>query len=200
MLVYLHGFASSGQSLKARRLGEWLAPLPVLAPTYPPAPPRAGAFLHKYIQNQLTERRPERLLLVGSSLGGYYGAWLAREFGCGLVLINPALDPVGVLRPLLGENRIYCSGERFYFGPEDLQALARFACAEPCVGAGPRLLLVDLGDEVIDPQLAMTRYRECARCLAFDGGDHGFAHLRESLDAIVETYRACPPIPLAAGA
>ena len=200
MLVYLHGFASSGQSLKARRLAEWLAPLPVLAPTYPQTPARAGPFLREYILTQLAERRPERLLLVGSSLGGYYGEWLAREFGCGLVLINPALDPAGVLRPLLGENRIYCSGERFHFGPEDLQALARYDCGKPCVGAGPRLLLVDLGDEVIDSQLALTRYRDCARCLAFEGGDHAFAHLRESLDAILDTYRACPPVSLAAGA
>ena len=101
---------------------------------------------------------------------------------------------------LLGENRMYHSGERFWFGEADLRALEPYALADPCAGAGHRLLLVDRGDEVIDPAPALARYRGCARCLAFDGGDHGFAHLRQSLAAIVETYEACPPVSLAAEA
>jgi len=200
MIVYLHGFASSGLSRKAGQLRKWLAPLPVLSPSYPQDPQRAVPFLQRYLHQALAAERPQPLLLIGSSLGGYYGQYLAQEYPCGLALINPALDPVRLLRPYLGDNRIYYSGQSFRFEESDLRALEQYAVEDPCAAAGPRLLLLDRGDEVIDTELALSRYRSCARCLVFDDGNHTFTHLHESLQAIRELYRICPRYPAAAGA
>jgi len=194
VIVYLHGFASSERSYKARMLREWLAPIPVLAPSYPQQPRRAIPFLLEYILREVDGVRPEHLLLVGSSLGGFYGEYLARRLQCSLVLINPALDPVPTLHPWLGENRIYYSEETFSFLESDLRDLEAYAVPDPCASPVPTLLLVDQGDEVLDASVAVRRYEKCAQCVAFPGGNHGFAHLRESLEYIQHHYRSSTPV------
>ena len=189
MIIYLHGFASSGRSWKAQRLGRWLAPIPVLAPTFRQDPPSAVGFLERFIGEAVAEAPQEPLLLIGSSLGGYYAQYLVRRFSAGAVLINPALNPVETLAQCVGENRIFQTQEVFTFSLSQLRALKSFDIVDPCVSPVPTLVLVDQGDEVIDPSLAVERYSECAQVRIFEGGSHGFAHLEESLDLIKEFYQ-----------
>ena len=160
----------------------------VLAPTYPHQPRRAIEFLLGYIRQELARTEPERLLLIGSSLGGFYGQYLARVLDCSLVLINPALDPVATLRPCVGENRMYHTDDRFVFPESDLLALNDYAVDRPCDDPVPTLLLVGWDDEVIDSSIALGRYQSCGQYVAFDGGNHGFAHLAESLGYIQQLY------------
>ncbi len=189
MVIYLHGFASSGRSWKAQRLQRWLAPIPVLAPTFRQDPPSAVRYLEGYIGDAVAQTPQEPLLLVGSSLGGYYAQYLARRFPAGAVLINPALNPVETLAQCVGENRIFQTQEVFTFTLSQLQALKSFDIVDPCASPVPTLVLVDQGDEVIDPSLAVDKYSGCAEMRIFEGGNHGFAHLEESLALIKEFYQ-----------
>ncbi len=189
MVIYLHGFASSGRSSKAQRLQRWLAPIPVHAPTFRQDPPSAVRFLEGYIRDAVAQTPQEPLLLVGSSLGGYYAQYLARRFPAGVVLINPALNPVETLAQCVGENRVFQTQEVFTFTLSQLQALESFDIVDPCASPAPTLLLVDQGDEVIDPSLAVERYSGCAEMRIFEGGNHGFAHLEESLDLVKDFYQ-----------
>jgi len=189
MIIYLHGFASSGQSWKAQRLKQWLAPIPILAPTFVQDPPSAVRFLERFIGDAVAGTPREPLMLIGSSLGGYYAQYLARRFSGGAVLINPALNPIATLGQYVGDNRIYKTQEVFTFTSSQLQAFKSFDIVDPCVSPIPTLVLVDQGDDVIDPSLAVKRYSGCGEVRIFEGGGHGFAHLEESLDPIKDFYQ-----------
>ena len=92
MLVYLHGLNSSSHSFKAGLLRQRLEPFPMLAPSYPAHRPEKAIQRLKSVLASLSDRQP--LFVVGSSMGGFYGQFLARQFPVAhLFLINPALQP-----------------------------------------------------------------------------------------------------------
>jgi hypothetical protein len=186
MLVYLHGLNSSGQSAKANRLRTALAPLPVLAPDYEPHRPHAAvARLTTVLQHVVADSGPP--VLVGSSMGGFYGRWLITQLPCThLFMINPALRPWAQLRGHLGEQ-VTSGGERYTLTRELVEQTRDYTPARPCGDLPvPTTLLLDLGDEVIDTRAVAALYRGCARVLAFPGGDHAFQHLDEVLGVIRE--------------
>src|SRR4051794_21081862 len=93
MILYLHGFRSSPHSSKAQMIGARMAALGSAADyqcPQLPASPRAAIDLVLQIAAPCA---PSQLTLIGSSLGGYYGTWLAEHLGCKAVLLNPAVKP-----------------------------------------------------------------------------------------------------------
>jgi len=99
------------------------------------------------------------------------------------------LNPIATLGQYVGDNRIYKTQEVFTFTSSQLQAFKSFDIVDPCVSPIPTLVLVDQGDDVIDPSLAVKRYSGCGEVRIFEGGGHGFAHLEESLDPIKDFYQ-----------
>jgi predicted esterase YcpF (UPF0227 family) len=185
MIVYLHGLNSSSGSAKAQRLKEALAPTPVLAPDYRPhRPMQAVAELTEYLQGVCSEHGPP--VLVGSSMGGFYGRWLVRSVPCvHLVMINPALRPWAQLRDYIGREQCTVHGECYVITREMMDETRALTPAAPCEDLPvPTTLLLDLGDELIDQRASASMYRGCARVVTFPDGDHGFAHLEEGLDVI----------------
>jgi pimeloyl-ACP methyl ester carboxylesterase len=94
-LLYLHGFRSSPQSFKARRLAAWLAAhRPAVHWHCPQLPPSAREALRGVLAQIDTWPR-ETTAIVGSSLGGFYAMAVAERLGaaCRAVLLNPAVDP-----------------------------------------------------------------------------------------------------------
>lgn len=186
MIIYLHGFNSTGDSAKGRFLKKNLAPIPVLTPTYHFDPRHAIPFLEKLIlEHQIDEHS---FMLVGSSLGGYYAQYLAHRYKLKAVLINPALMPLITLHEYLGENRNFYTGETYILTQAHLDALLAFDVPMPCTDPVPTLLLIDKGDEVLDYHMAVTRYQDCAEIILFEDGDHQFQHMVESLSAIQAFY------------
>lgn len=183
MIVYLHGFRSSpashkAQQLKAhmtqRGLGEqfWCEPLPV-------APNAAVAVAESAIA-----RCNAPPTLVGSSLGGFYATWLAEKHGLKAVLINPAVVAQLSLAEFVGPQTNLYTGETFDFLPRHVAELAALEVAAPT-----RLqrywLLVETGDELLDYRHAVAKYAG-ARQTVIEGGDHGFQHFGDYLDAILD--------------
>lgn len=189
MLVYLHGLNSGGGSAKAAWLRQNLAPIPVLSPTYPVERAEAAAdFLQAYLVNaRLEHPEDERLVLVGSSLGGFYAQYLAPQFDARLVLINPAIYPERDLRNRLGPNRNPATGEDYLLTEDDVRAFERLRipCCNPQV---PTLVLLDEGDELLDYREAEAFYRGCGKILVYPGGNHRFEHLPQAGDEIVRLH------------
>lgn len=184
----MHGFNSGGASQKARWLRENLAPIPVLAPTYPAHRAHdAVAFLRKWIADARTKLGGDRLLLVGSSLGGFWAQFLAPELGAGLVLINPAMRPQEDLLEAVGDNVNEATGERYVLTEADVLAFRDYALPR-CDPSVPTLLLLDEQDEVLDHRVARDFYQSCGETLAFPGGSHRFDHLPEALPAMLGLY------------
>lgn len=182
MIVYLHGFNSSGGSAKAAWLREHLSDIPVLAPTYPAhVADEAAKVLRDYFTSVRAEHpRDKKLLLVGSSMGGFWARYLAPELGAGMALINPAMHPETDLLNLVGVNRNLATGEEYVLTEEQVRALARYAMPR-CVPTVPTLVLLDEADELLDYREAEAFYRDCGRVIVYPGGSHQFEHLPEAL-------------------
>ena len=161
----------------------------VLTPTYTYAPSQAIASLEKYISELIKDKPGEPLLIVGSSLGGYYAQYLARKFkGARVAMINPALGPVDTLEKFLGENRNFYTGESYILEPVHLEQLKGLDVSQPCKDAIETLILIDKEDEVIDYLFSVDKYKRCARIILYEAGDHQFQHMPEALIELEKFY------------
>ena len=125
MIIYLHGFNSGGSAQKAGWLRRHCAPLVVFAPTYQPhRAHEAARELRKFIA-RLRRENPQdpKLMLIGSSLGGFWAQVLAREFGAAIVLINPSVRPDESLARHIGRYPNPATGGETVLTPADLAAL-----------------------------------------------------------------------------
>jgi predicted esterase YcpF (UPF0227 family) len=184
MIVYLHGFNSSGGSAKAAWLRKHLPEIAVLSPTYPAhVADEAPKVLGAYFAQLRREHPDEKLLLVGSSMGGFWARYLAPELKAGMALINPAMNPETGLLRAVGVNRNLATGEEYVLIESQVRALARYGVPK-CNPKVPTLVLLDEADEVIDYRVAEAFYRDCGRVIVYPGGSHQFDHLPEALPDI----------------
>lgn len=120
---------------------------------------------------------------MGSSLGGYYAAWLAERHGVRAVLVNPAVEAPRLLEGMLGPQTNLYTGERYELTPlhlEELRALEVAAITRP----ERYLLLVTTGDEVLDYRRAVEKYAGC-RSIVVPGSDHGFGDFGDYLEEVL---------------
>ena len=176
MILYLHGFASCGDSNKTRILKSFFGEDEVLAPDLPVNPHEAVSLARKLIIEHDID------LVIGSSLGGFYASYLCETMGLKTVLINPSIQPYITLRPFIGTNHYWCSGKAFEFTKEDLTALFEYAIGTP---NDPQkyLLLLQTGDELLDYKRAEEKYAG-AKIIVQEGGNHRFENLKEYLTEI----------------
>lgn len=83
-ILYLHGFASSGQNGTVRTLRTLLPKAEILAPDIPVEPSKATEMLENLCKNE----KPD--LIVGTSMGGMYAEQLR---GYWRILVNPSFTP-----------------------------------------------------------------------------------------------------------
>ena len=184
--IYLHGLNSSGDSEKAGILTERLAPIPVLAPDYPAHQPdnaieRLSDFLRGLVAGP---DAASGLVLIGSSMGGFYGRYLARHFDIEhLFMINPALKPWSLLREFIGQSMTTALGETYEVTRKMVEQTRHYAVEGPADGA-PTTIFIDAGDEVVPPAIARGLYANHGRVMTFPGGDHCFQHLDAAIDVI----------------
>ncbi len=192
MIIYLHGLNSAGSSGKAALLRERLAPIEVFSPTYPAqSAAQAVSCLTDQLLPRLKSMRAEvPRLLIGSSMGGFYGAWLGRRLGMDhLVMINPALRPWELLQQVEGWQYNESKDERYYLSAEMVAATRAFATTPSEIGL-PVTLLHDKGDELIDYRQAVAAYKGIADMRLFEGGSHAFEHMDEAVVIIDGLYRS----------
>ncbi len=189
MIVYLHGFNSGGTSGKATWLRQNLPDLTVFSPTYPTHDPdKAPDFLRDYFARVRREHPDDKkLLLVGSSLGGFWARHLAAELNAGMVLINPGIHPDVDLLDVVGSNVNEATGEHYVLTETQVRAFARVKHAH-CEAGVPTLLLLDESDELLDYRVAQSYYRGCGKIIVYPGGSHRFDHMAEALPEILALY------------
>jgi len=182
-LLYLHGFRSSPQSTKARRMAAWVSEhRPALnwhCPQLPASPREAVANALEHVRDWPAASSA----VIGSSLGGFYATALAEQLGWRAVLLNPAVDPARDLAKYIGENKAWHSDEPFYFRAEyvdELRALAPAHLTRP----ERYLAVIAKGDEVLDWREMRARYAGC-RIKLLEGSDHALSDFDEHLPDVV---------------
>ena len=174
-LLYLHGFRSSPQSAKARMVAEQVAARYMMA---------LGQSVLALVAQGIAGWPRTSMAVVGSSLGGFYASWVARQAGCPSVLLNPAVDPARDLARHIGEHTAWHNPEeRFFFLPEYVDEL-RALDQRGLPPGGPELAVIAKGDEVLDWQEMLARY-PAAQLRLLEGGDHGLSDFADHLPTVL---------------
>lgn len=183
--LYLHGFLSSPQSLKAQQLVRFyethLTAQQLSVPDLPFAP--ADAIEVARAELKRLQQRFSQVYIIGSSLGGFYATHLAETEGVPAVLVNPAVRPFDLFEHYLGPNTHYYSGEVHELTHEHIGQLRALDCA-PIRHPERLLLLLQTGDETLDYRLAAELYRNSPAWLE-GGGNHSFERFIERMPMLL---------------
>jgi len=191
MIIYLHGFSSGANSHKAGIFEKYFKQYEISIPEYRSHQPRHSVgYLNDYVRQNAAMSKSPGIMLIGSSLGGYYAQYLANQhdFIFAAVLINPCLQPQITLASQIGEQLNCVTGKSFYFSEEDYESLAQYDVPRNKL-IKSTLVLLDQGDEIIDYRFAQEKYKGKGRVIVYPGGDHWFKHLDQALPEIEMFYK-----------
>ena len=185
LFIYVHGFNSSPDSAKARLLGEFFKACHEQIDYRVPQLSHWPAKAMQQLKNLIEAHRHRPVILIGSSLGGFYSLWLTEHYAnCRAVLVNPAIYPYRLLADWLGNNENIYTHETYELTREhlsQLEALAMDRLADP----NRYLLLVQTADETLDYTEAVD-FLAGAPQFVQSGGSHGFDQFEVLMPAILQ--------------
>ncbi|WEJ61538.1 YqiA/YcfP family alpha/beta fold hydrolase [Thiomicrorhabdus lithotrophica] len=192
--LYLHGFLSSGKSEK----GQWLKATvkqqnfdednpafnELFTPTYPINSPKASVHEIESVLKKMLDDQNTKIVLLGSSMGGYYAQYLGQKYQLPYIMINPALNPTPIFNENLGCHTNPATQEDFCIDLAYIKELQTYDVVQLNKDV-PALLLIDTDDEVIDVSFALKRYKaDSSDChfitVKYSGGDHRFTHMQQA--------------------
>mgnify|MGYP006198380863 FL=1 len=184
-LLYLHGFRSSPQSAKARIMAALVQTshpgVTWWCPQLPASPAQAMALL---LQGTAAWPRGQ-MAVMGSSLGGFYAAWLSAHLGVPAVLINPAVHPSRDLARYIGEHPVWQDpAQSIFFEPAYVQELTQLE-SQPLPTRPATLALIAKGDEVLDWREMLARH-QAGQVRLIEGSDHALSDFEDHLPQILE--------------
>ncbi len=185
--IYVHGFNSSPASWKAQLLKQALQQRGLGERFRCPELSHWPQQAMEQLSAELDQLAGEQVVLVGSSLGGYYSSYLVekavqRGESLRAVLVNPAIRPYDLLRDWLGDTSNIYTNEQYELTDEHLQQLLALDSPAP-VDPAKYLLLVQTADETLDYRQAVDKYRDSPQFVQ-PGGSHGFDRFEQLIPAI----------------
>lgn len=171
MIIYIHGFASTGFGSKAQKFLEYFED-DMITPSLPTIPYLAISTLEQIIEAFMN--RGEKVSLIGSSLGGFYCMYLANKYNLKAVLINPAVNPWNTLDRYeeveFAEN--YYDNSKFEFNHSHIMSLKNYE-VETLNNPNHIMTLLQTEDEVLDYNDAADKLEETVLEIE-EGGNHSF--------------------------
>ena len=180
-ILYCHGWGSrfDPSKNKIRALAK-MRPVDGITVNYTMHP---QVVFEKYAAR--LKLHPEAIV-VGTSLGGFYAAWLGAEFDRPFIAINPSIVPSKTLQAYVGHG-VNHVGEPFEL-------------TESCVTAynaltfrldGQGTIVLDMGDEILDAQATLNYVKGRLPVVMFDGGSHRFDHMAELIENRPDLFDNC---------
>lgn len=187
LLVYLHGFRSSPRSSKAVMTGEGIKaistsdqPIEWYCPQLLASPKESMAM----VEDRIEHAGADRVVVIGSSLGGFYANYLAEKYACKAIVLNPAVRAARELAPHVGMMTAYDSDEPFDFRPEYIDELKALQ-VERISNPSRYFLIAAKGDELLDWR-EMVDFYPGAKQLVLEGSDHGIADYAQHLPRVLD--------------
>lgn len=186
-ILYLHGFRSSPKSFKAQMLARHVAQLRQQGhdltwhcPQLPPSPQEAWALIQEATRDWPTSS----MVVIGSSLGGFYATVMAELRGCRCAVINPAVEPARDLARYIGEQTSFHDpDDHFFFRPEFIEQFKAIA-SYPITRPERYWALIAKGDEVLSWEEMSQRYA-ASQIHLIDGSDHAVSDFEQHMPGLL---------------
>ena len=204
-LIYIHGLDSDVNSTKGMLLEKYCQryhpDISVLRPDLNQSPQDVFDKLISLVEEWGSD---SKVVLVGSSLGGYFSTLVSNHTGCAALLLNPSTQPHVTLQRFahdlllnndsnegqgedeLPKNQIlYTTAGGWDITSADLQWFADHQLSEIHY---PKKIAVFIkeGDELLNPELSKAFYQEQgSRVILQAGGDHRFSDFGEQLPMVI---------------
>ncbi len=190
-IIYLHGFQSSSLSIKGQQIKDYcqkLSNVQVHLPDLNLPPEQTLAHVADMIESL------DRVVLVGSSLGGFYATQLVAKYGVPAVLINPAMRPWQLFRDLFGVEQIpYVVSDEWTLDESHLDQLEQMAV--PFVHDADKILvLLQQGDEVLDYREAQRYYSNAphqSMLITEAKGNHAMENFADKIPMALQFLSDC---------
>ena len=192
MIVYLHGFASTGSSPKVDALRARFGTDSVVSPDLPfdPALVRQLGFdlVDRFCE---TRTANEKLVFVGTSLGAFYASFFGHSYDCPIVLVNPSGNPSETLRAKLGTNVNYVTGDEFLVSLAHLDQLTKMRkFVTDNYSSSLVSLFLARDDEVIPFESMIEHFPHTSKTVIMDDGGHRFTkHWDLVVDRVAEILK-----------
>ena len=184
-LLYLHGFRSSPQSAKAQIMAHRVKALHPGVTWWCPQLPASPAQAIDLLLKGTADWPRGQMAVMGSSLGGFYAAWLSAHLGVPAVLINPAVHPSRDLARYIGEHPVWQDpAQSIFFEPEYVQELMALE-SQPLPTRPATLAFIAKGDEVLDWREMLARH-QAGQVRLIEGSDHALSDFEDHLPQILE--------------
>ena len=184
-LLYLHGFRSSPQSAKAQTMAQRVQALNPGVTWWCPQLPASPAQAIDLLLRGTAAWPRAQMAVMGSSLGGFYAAWLSAHLGVPAVLINPAVYPSRDLARYIGEHPVWQDpAQSIFFEPAHVQELIDLE-SQPLPTRPATLALIAKGDEVLDWREMLARH-QAGQVRLIEGSDHALSDFEDHLPQILE--------------
>lgn len=173
-ILYIHGFNSNGNSGKAAALRNGFTDCEVISPTMTHRADETAAAIMQEVSN-LEARHAGRVVLVGTSMGGFWANWAASRKKLRAVIINPAIVPSETLRWAIGQkleagpvwSEQDCNDYQTYENEDTSGSRERF------------VVMVALDDEVIPPGPTIEHFGHYGEVRRYRQGGHRFDDYEE---------------------
>ena len=178
MVIYIHGFGSSGYGGKSSLFRKHYKDLGIkfIAPSLSYIPDLAITTLE-----ELIESYDEEVSLIGSSLGGFYSIYLAEKYNLKAVLINPSIHPYETLQPYINKTKSYFDLSSYEWNKTHIEMLKKYVCDN--IDNSKFMLLLQKGDESLDYKVAIDKVPN-AKQVVEDGGTHSFENVEKHFGEI----------------
>tara|TARA_B100001093_G_scaffold341480_1_gene326239 strand:+ start:2531 stop:3106 length:576 start_codon:yes stop_codon:yes gene_type:complete len=180
-ILYLHGFASSSNSNKAKILSSYISKISsnskLMIPNLDNNFKKAISQIELLIKNS-----DQPISFIGSSLGGYFAAYFASIENAKAILINPAIPPLKGFDEYLGENKNYSTGQKFLIEEEDIKFL-RQLLTKKYLNKENTMVLMESGDDVLEYKKTSKYFEGCHIDIVF-GGSHSYESMGGKLKKI----------------
>jgi predicted esterase YcpF (UPF0227 family) len=178
--LYIHGFNSAGFGTKVNWLRKFFGN--VINPNLPLDTKKAVDML-EYLSRNLKNDDIYSLILVGSSLGGYYALHLANKFDIPAILINPLVRTSEQDWPTEFELQNLKTEEIFVYRREYSLFLKEIEVKPADIHRLKEriFIFIDKGDDVIDWRKSEEIF-EGFYFKKYDEGSHFFDHMKDLIE------------------
>ena len=187
-LLYLHGFRSSPNSMKAQKCLAHVEKLRKMGdridwycPQLPPSPQQAIEMVMQHIESW----QGHQMAVIGSSMGGFYATYIAEYKRCGAVLLNPCVAPAIKMQQYIEDHPVLDESDKKYVQPSFVEEFA--ALDVPVTMPERYFLILSKDDEELDYREAVKHYAKSEKKLLEKSGhriDDFDDHIEDIFDFI----------------